>query len=184
MLGADGESVQARESVQAGEQVLADADGVRHRRQGWVHRPDAREEAGVHHVQVVQFVRLAVEVEHRRPLGPHHYGRTKSGAHCLSPGAGAGRRHRRYSVAVGPGTETAETARQTAQTDTAQEEPSWQQTRSTPWSSSARQAISPSWRPFPRWSGWSIAARLTCRWSAWRRAGGAWTSSGTTRSRR
>src|SRR5690242_4730565 len=58
------------------EQVLADPDGVGHGGEGRVHRPDAGEEAGVHDVQVVQLVGLAVDVEHRRgrvvaePAGP------------------------------------------------------------------------------------------------------------------
>jgi uncharacterized hydrophobic protein (TIGR00271 family) len=47
------------------EEVLADPDRVGHHGQGRVHRADAREEAGVSHVQVVDLVRLAVGVEHR-----------------------------------------------------------------------------------------------------------------------
>src|SRR6187200_1426986 len=46
-------------------EVLADTDGVGHRRQRRVHRADAREEAGVDDVQVVELVRLAVDVEDR-----------------------------------------------------------------------------------------------------------------------
>src|SRR4051794_23129689 len=46
-------------------QVLTDADGVGHGGEGWVHRTDAREEAGVHDVEVVELVGLAIGVEHR-----------------------------------------------------------------------------------------------------------------------
>jgi hypothetical protein len=45
-------------------QVLPHPDRVGHHGQRGVHRADAREEAGVHDVQVVQLVRLAVDVEH------------------------------------------------------------------------------------------------------------------------
>ena len=48
------------------EQVVADAQRVGHRRQRRVDRPDAREEARVDDVQVVQLMRLAVDVQHRR----------------------------------------------------------------------------------------------------------------------
>src|SRR3954468_6105987 len=47
------------------EQVVADAERVRHRGQGRVDGADAREEARVDDVQVVELVRLAVDVEHR-----------------------------------------------------------------------------------------------------------------------
>src|SRR5262245_61447829 len=47
-------------------EVLADADRVRHRRQRRVHGADAREEAGVDDVEVVELVGLAVDVEDRR----------------------------------------------------------------------------------------------------------------------
>jgi hypothetical protein len=46
--------------------VVADAEGVRHRGQRRVHGPDAREEARVDDVQVVELVGLAVDVEDRR----------------------------------------------------------------------------------------------------------------------
>ena len=48
------------------EQVVADAQGVGHRRERRVHGADAREEAGVDHVEVVDLVGPAVGVEHRR----------------------------------------------------------------------------------------------------------------------
>jgi GH15 family glucan-1,4-alpha-glucosidase len=44
--------------------VLPHPDRVGHHGQRGVHRADAREEAAVHDVQVVQLVRLAVDVEH------------------------------------------------------------------------------------------------------------------------
>ena len=47
-------------------EVLADADGVGHRGERRVHGADAREEAGVDDVEVVELVGLAVDVEHRR----------------------------------------------------------------------------------------------------------------------
>ena len=47
-------------SVQALEQVVADAQRVRHRRKRRVHSRDAREEAGVDDIEVVEFVRAAV----------------------------------------------------------------------------------------------------------------------------
>ena len=51
---------------QALAQVVPDAERVRHRGQPGVHRADAGEEAGVDDVEVVELVRLAVHVEHRR----------------------------------------------------------------------------------------------------------------------
>src|SRR6476620_5972949 len=53
-------------SGRAFDEVLTDPDGVRHRGQGRVHGSDAREEARVHDVEVVDLVGLAVLVEHRR----------------------------------------------------------------------------------------------------------------------
>jgi hypothetical protein len=47
------------------EQVIADPDGVGHRGESGVDRADAREEAGVHHVEVVELVGPAIRVEHR-----------------------------------------------------------------------------------------------------------------------
>src|SRR5215475_337198 len=47
-------------------EVRPDAQRVRDDRQGRVHRADRREEARVDQVQVVEFVGLAVDVEHRR----------------------------------------------------------------------------------------------------------------------
>ena len=48
------------------EEVVADAHGVGDRGKRRIDRADAREEARVDDVQVVQVVRLAVRVEHRR----------------------------------------------------------------------------------------------------------------------
>src|SRR4249919_1884632 len=45
-------------------EVVADADGVGHGGQRRVHGADAREEAGVDHVEVVELVGLAGGVEH------------------------------------------------------------------------------------------------------------------------
>ena len=52
--------------AEALEQVVADAQGVGHRGQRRVHGADAREEARVDDVEVVELVGLAVGVEHRR----------------------------------------------------------------------------------------------------------------------
>ena len=46
--------------------MVADAQGVGHRRERRVHRADAAEKAGVDDVQVVELVGLAVRVEDRR----------------------------------------------------------------------------------------------------------------------
>ena len=59
--------------------VLADADGVGDRREGRVHRADAGEEAGVHDVEVVELVGLAVRVEHRAWPGRRRTGRCRPG---------------------------------------------------------------------------------------------------------
>ena len=48
------------------EQVVADPQGIGHRRKRRVHRADAREEARVDHVEVVELVRAAVGVQHGR----------------------------------------------------------------------------------------------------------------------
>src|SRR2546421_12658099 len=53
-------------SGHACEQVVPDPQGVRDGREGRVHRADAREEAGVDDVEVVELVGPAVRVEHRR----------------------------------------------------------------------------------------------------------------------
>src|SRR4029453_16701894 len=53
-------------SLDSLEQVVANAERVGHRRQRGVHRADAREEARVDDIEVVELVRLAVGVEHRR----------------------------------------------------------------------------------------------------------------------
>ncbi len=53
------------------QQVVADAKRVGHRRESRVDGTDADEEARVHHVQIVQLVRPAVDVEHRSSwIGP------------------------------------------------------------------------------------------------------------------
>src|SRR5262245_58138280 len=52
-----------RESLR---EVLAETYRVRDRRDRGIHRPDAWEEARVDDVEVVELVRLAVGVEHRR----------------------------------------------------------------------------------------------------------------------
>ena len=46
--------------------MLANPDGVGDGSEGWVHRADARKEARVDYVKVVDLVGLAVDVEHRR----------------------------------------------------------------------------------------------------------------------
>jgi hypothetical protein len=48
------------------EQVVAHPESVGHRGEGGVDRPDAGEDACIGHIQVVELVRLAVHVEHRR----------------------------------------------------------------------------------------------------------------------
>src|SRR3954469_18381784 len=50
------------------EQVVADAQGVGHRRQRRVHGADAREEARVDDVEVVHLMGAAVRVHHRGGL--------------------------------------------------------------------------------------------------------------------
>src|SRR3954464_14711670 len=55
-----------RSSGESVGEVLADPDGVGHGRERRVHRADAREEARVDDVEVVDLMRLAVGVEHRR----------------------------------------------------------------------------------------------------------------------
>src|SRR5262249_2485777 len=47
------------------EQMLSDAERIGHNGQGWVHCTAGREEAAVHHVQIIKLVRLAVDVEDR-----------------------------------------------------------------------------------------------------------------------
>src|SRR5438093_10736402 len=54
------------QSTQTLSQMISDAQGVGHDGQRRVHRPGGWEEAGIDHVQVVQVVRLAVCVQHRR----------------------------------------------------------------------------------------------------------------------
>src|SRR6478736_3818336 len=58
-------------SAEALQEVVANAQGIGHRRQGRVHGPDAREEAGIDDIQVVELVGLAVDVEDGgRSVGP------------------------------------------------------------------------------------------------------------------
>jgi hypothetical protein len=45
--------------------VLADPDGIGYRGQCRVDRSDARKEAGVGYVQIVDIVRLAVDIQQR-----------------------------------------------------------------------------------------------------------------------
>ena len=47
------------------EQMIADPQSVGHCGQSWIHRTDAREKTRVHDVKVVEFVRLAIYIEHR-----------------------------------------------------------------------------------------------------------------------
>ena len=54
--------------AEAFDEVVADPHGVRHRREGRVHRARRREEARVDDVEVVEVVRPAVRIE-RRVLG-------------------------------------------------------------------------------------------------------------------
>src|SRR5690349_23924230 len=51
--------------AEALEQVVAHAQPVRHRRERRVHGADAREEARVDDVEVVDLVRATVDVQHR-----------------------------------------------------------------------------------------------------------------------
>lgn len=44
--------------------MVADAEGVRHDRQGRVDRPAGHEEAAIHHIEIGQIVGLAVCVQH------------------------------------------------------------------------------------------------------------------------
>src|SRR4029453_3961597 len=62
-------SIEASASAQTFGDVIADPKGVRDRGQGRVYGADAWEEAGVHHVEVVHVVGLAVHVECTRGGG-------------------------------------------------------------------------------------------------------------------
>ena len=73
------------------EQVVADAQGVRHRGQRRVHGARRREEARVDDVEVVDLVRAAVDVEHRRRRVRRRSGRCRTGA------------RRRRAGSAGPG---------------------------------------------------------------------------------
>jgi len=46
--------------------MVSDPQRVRHRCERGIHRADAREDARVDDVQVVEFVRLAIRIDHRR----------------------------------------------------------------------------------------------------------------------
>jgi hypothetical protein len=51
--------------IEAAEQVITDAECIRHDGGGWIHRACRRKEARVDDEQVVDLVRLAVDVEPR-----------------------------------------------------------------------------------------------------------------------
>ena len=68
------------------EQVVADAQRVRHRRQRRVDRADAREDARVDDVEVVELVRLAVDVRAPRSPGRCRSGRCRPGGRSPRPG--------------------------------------------------------------------------------------------------
>ena len=74
------------------EQVVADAQGVGHRGERGVHRPDAREAARVDDVEVVDLVRAAVRVEH---------GLRRVGAEAAGPGLVRAARDRDLVLEVG-----------------------------------------------------------------------------------
>ena len=57
--------------------MIADPQSVGHCGQSWIHRTDAREKTRVHDVKVVEFVRLAIYIEHRA---------FRVGAETASPG--------------------------------------------------------------------------------------------------
>ena len=46
--------------------MIAHAEGVRHGGQRRVHRADTRKEAGIDYIKVIQLMRLAVNIQHRR----------------------------------------------------------------------------------------------------------------------
>src|ERR1700722_10921161 len=46
------------------QEVITNADCIRHGGKRWIHRPDTDEEARIDDVQVVEFMRLAIGVEH------------------------------------------------------------------------------------------------------------------------
>src|SRR5215475_13030706 len=52
-------------SPQPLQEVIADADRIGNRGERRVYRPDADEETRVHHVQIVELVRLAVHIQDR-----------------------------------------------------------------------------------------------------------------------
>ena len=45
--------------------MLTHANRIRHGGKRWVHRTDADEEAGVDHIQIVEFMSFAVDIENR-----------------------------------------------------------------------------------------------------------------------
>ena len=82
-----------RARAHALEQVVADAQRVGHRGQRRVDGADAREEARVDDVEVVELVRPAVGVEHRGRPGRCRSGRCPPGARSPRPGCrSSGRR--------------------------------------------------------------------------------------------
>jgi hypothetical protein len=46
--------------------MIPHAQRVSHGCQSWIHRTNAGEKAGIDHVQIIQFVRLAVDIQGRR----------------------------------------------------------------------------------------------------------------------
>ena len=94
-LSRHGRTPAGRLRAQPLEQVVADAQRVGHRGQRRVHRADAREEAGVDDVEVVELVRLAVDVEHRgRGIGAEAAGAGLVGARRRPGSRSSGRRAR------------------------------------------------------------------------------------------
>ena len=69
------------------EQVVADAQRVGHRRQRRVHRARGGEEARVDDVEVVEVVRLAVDVERRGRRDRCRSARCRTGARCRRAGS-------------------------------------------------------------------------------------------------
>ena len=80
------------------EEVVADPEGVGHRRQRRVHRADAREEARVDDVQVVELVGLAVGVEDRGRGVGRRSGRCRPGGRRRRSGCRSSCRSSRRQV--------------------------------------------------------------------------------------
>src|SRR5205823_11891692 len=64
IASAPGLSVDGSVSLQSLQEMIADAQGVRHDRQGGIDRRTGHKEAAVNDVEVIQIVRLAVHVQH------------------------------------------------------------------------------------------------------------------------